>query len=120
MADAALEGLVMRQEVMEEEIEEYESYRYDFEDLEDAEDERLLGEATLAKLRESRAVTEGTAAPAEAQVAEGAVAATVTTPHVSPAGTPEAMPGEDLPANEPVAIEEPAATEEPVTEETKE
>lgn len=52
-ADAALEGLLLRQEMIQEEIEDYEAYDYDFEDLDDAEDERLLGEATLAKLRES-------------------------------------------------------------------
>lgn len=52
-ADAALEGLTLRQEMIEEDIEDYDAYDYDFEDLDDAEDERLLGEATLAKLRES-------------------------------------------------------------------
>jgi small subunit ribosomal protein S2 len=52
-ADAALEGMTLRQEMVEEEIEDYETYDYDFEDLDDAEDERLLGEATLAKLRQS-------------------------------------------------------------------
>jgi small subunit ribosomal protein S2 len=52
-ADAALEGMTLRQEMIDEDIEEYESYDFDFEDLDDAEDERLLGEATLAKLRQS-------------------------------------------------------------------
>lgn len=52
MADAALEGQVLREQLVEERIEDFEGYRYDFEDLDDAEDERLLGEATLAKLRE--------------------------------------------------------------------
>lgn len=52
MADAALEGLALHKEALVEKIEDFESYGYDFEDLEDAEDERLLGEATLAKLRE--------------------------------------------------------------------
>jgi small subunit ribosomal protein S2 len=52
MADAALEGLAIKEQMVVEEIEDFEGYRYDFEDLDDAEDERLLGEATLAKLRE--------------------------------------------------------------------
>jgi small subunit ribosomal protein S2 len=52
IADAALEGLALREQMVDTEIEDFEGYRYDFEDLDDAEDERLLGEATLAKLRE--------------------------------------------------------------------
>jgi small subunit ribosomal protein S2 len=52
-ADAALEGMTLRQEMIDEDIEDYDAYAYDFEDLDDAEDERLLGEATLAKLRQS-------------------------------------------------------------------
>jgi small subunit ribosomal protein S2 len=52
IADAALEGLALREQMIEDEIEDFDGYRYDFEDLDDAEDERLLGEATLAKLRE--------------------------------------------------------------------
>lgn len=52
IADAALEGITLREQMVDEEIEDFEGYRYDFEDLDDAEDERLLGEATLAKLRE--------------------------------------------------------------------
>jgi small subunit ribosomal protein S2 len=52
MADGAIEGFAIREEMLEEEIEDFDRYGYDFEDLEDAEDERLLGEATLAKLRE--------------------------------------------------------------------
>ncbi|MGH2537714.1 MAG: 30S ribosomal protein S2 [Candidatus Promineifilaceae bacterium] len=54
IADAALEGMAMRKETMVEEIQDFADYRYEFEDLGDAEDERLLGEATLAKLRDSR------------------------------------------------------------------
>lgn len=53
IADAALEGMTLRQEMIDEDIEGYDAYDYDFEDLDDAEDERLLGEATLAKLRQS-------------------------------------------------------------------
>lgn len=52
MADAAIEGLVIREETIVERIEDFDRYGYAFEDLVDAEDERLLGEATLAKLRE--------------------------------------------------------------------
>ncbi len=53
MADGALEGFALREEMLEEEIQDFDRYGYDFEDLEDAGDERLLGEATLAKLREA-------------------------------------------------------------------
>jgi small subunit ribosomal protein S2 len=60
-ADAALEGMTLRQEMIDEDIEDYDTYAYDFEDLDDAEDERLLGEATLAKLRQS-GYSSGTAA----------------------------------------------------------
>lgn len=52
MADAALEGIALREQMVDDEVVDFEGYRYDFEDLDDAEDERLLGEATLAKLRE--------------------------------------------------------------------
>ena len=53
IADACLEGLTLHQQMLVEEIEDFEGYKYDIEDLDDAEDERLLGEATLAKLREA-------------------------------------------------------------------
>lgn len=52
IADAALEGQSLHEEMLVDEIEDLEGYGLDFEDLDDAEDERLLGEATLAKLRE--------------------------------------------------------------------
>lgn len=52
-ADAALEGLSLRQEMIDEEIQDIDGYTNEFEDLDDAEDDRLLGEATLAKLRQS-------------------------------------------------------------------
>lgn len=52
ISEAALEGQLVREEMLVEEIEDLEGYGSDFEDLGDAEDERLLGEATLAKLRE--------------------------------------------------------------------
>jgi small subunit ribosomal protein S2 len=52
MADAALEGLATRKETITEEITDFERYRYeDFDGMEDVEDEVLLGEYTLAKLR---------------------------------------------------------------------
>jgi small subunit ribosomal protein S2 len=54
MADAALEGLAMRKETITEEITDFERYRYEaFDGMEDVEDEVLLGEYTLAKLREA-------------------------------------------------------------------
>lgn len=54
MADAALEGVAMRKEVSAEELAELDGYEYEeFDGLDNVEDERLLGEATLAKLREA-------------------------------------------------------------------
>jgi small subunit ribosomal protein S2 len=52
IAEAAIEGQSLHEEMLVDEIEDLEGYGLDFEDLDDAEDERLLGEATLAKLRE--------------------------------------------------------------------
>jgi small subunit ribosomal protein S2 len=54
MADAAMEGMAMRKETVVEEITDFERYRYEsFDGMEDAEDELLLGESTLRKLREA-------------------------------------------------------------------
>lgn len=61
MADAALEGLAMRKETLQEEVTDFDRYRYEsFDGMEDAEDELLLGASTLAKLREKAAVDEET------------------------------------------------------------
>jgi small subunit ribosomal protein S2 len=63
MADAALEGMATRKETIVEEITDFDRYRYEtFDGMEDAEDELLLGESTLRKLRE--------AAPVEAEAEE--------------------------------------------------
>lgn len=57
MADAALEGIAMRKETMQEEVTDFDRYRYEsFDGMEDAEDELLLGASTLAKLREAAPV----------------------------------------------------------------
>jgi small subunit ribosomal protein S2 len=54
MADAALEGMAARKETIVEEITDFDRYRYEtFDGMEDAEDELLLGESTLRKLREA-------------------------------------------------------------------
>jgi len=59
MADAALEGLAMRKETLQEEVTDFDRYRYEsFDGMEDAEDELLLGASTLAKLREKAAIDE--------------------------------------------------------------
>jgi small subunit ribosomal protein S2 len=59
MADAALEGLAMRKETVQEEVTDFDRYRYEsFDGMEDAEDELLLGASTLAKLRETAAAHE--------------------------------------------------------------
>ncbi len=55
MADAALEGMALRQEHVDEEITDVDSYGASFDGLEDADDEMLLGESTLAKMREAAA-----------------------------------------------------------------
>jgi small subunit ribosomal protein S2 len=53
MADAAIEGQAMREDVIEEEISDFDSYEYEeFDGMGNVEDEMLLGESTLAKLRE--------------------------------------------------------------------
>ena len=57
MADAALEGIAMRKDTLQEEVTDFDRYRYEsFDGMEDAEDELLLGASTLAKLRESAPV----------------------------------------------------------------
>lgn len=55
MADAALEGMAMRKELMEEEITDLDGYAFDetFDGMGDVADEVLLGESTLAKMREA-------------------------------------------------------------------
>lgn len=76
MADAALEGIAMHKETIEEEITDYEGYaRESFDGMEDAEDEVLLGESTLAKLRKA----EASAAEAAKAAAETAAEAVVET-----------------------------------------
>ncbi len=62
MADAALEGRAMRESVSEEEITDFDAYEYaEFDGMGNVEDEVLLGESTLAKLREqAEVVTEAT------------------------------------------------------------
>ncbi len=60
MADAALEGMASHKETMDEAITDIDGYVHEeFDGMEDAEDEILLGESTLAKLRDAEtAVTE--------------------------------------------------------------
>ena len=54
MADAALEGIAMRKDAMDEEVTDLDNYSYeDYDDFQDADDEKLLGESTLAKLRDA-------------------------------------------------------------------
>ena len=63
MADAALEGAAMHKESLAEEITDLDSYSHEqFDGMEDADDEVLLGESTLAKLRETESAA---ATPAE-------------------------------------------------------
>jgi small subunit ribosomal protein S2 len=59
MADAALDGVAMRKEVSAEELADLDGYEYEeFDGLDNVEDERLLGEATLAKLRQAETAAE--------------------------------------------------------------
>jgi small subunit ribosomal protein S2 len=53
MADAAIEGMALRQENMDEEVTDVGSYGASFDGMEDVDDEMLLGESTLAKMREA-------------------------------------------------------------------
>lgn len=55
MADAALEGQALRQETFDEEVTDVDSYSAGFDGMEDVDDEMLLGESTLAKMREAAA-----------------------------------------------------------------
>jgi small subunit ribosomal protein S2 len=54
MADAAIEGMAMRKEMSSADFVDLDNYDEDeFDGLDNVEDERLLGEATLAKLRQN-------------------------------------------------------------------
>jgi len=58
MADAAIEGMALRQENMDEEVTDVGAYSTSFDGMEDVDDEILLGESTLAKMREAAVDTE--------------------------------------------------------------
>ena len=71
MADAALEGIAMRKETMQEEVTDFDRYRYEtFDGMEDAEDEMLLGASTLKKMREGAPVAAEATANVEEDVKE--------------------------------------------------
>ena len=107
MADAALEGMASHKETMEDAVTDIDGYAHeDFDGMEDAEDEVLLGESTLAKLRDAE-VEATEEAVAEEAVAEEAVAEEAVT--------------EEAVAEEAVTEEAPVEeTEEPETEEKSE
>jgi small subunit ribosomal protein S2 len=121
LADAALEGMAMHKEALVDRIDDFDTYGYEFEDLDDAEDERLLGEATLAKLREGgfgaaskesteEVVQESEPAAAEPAASEPAAAETATTePEV--AESTEAESSESEPAEAVSGEAEPAESE---------
>jgi small subunit ribosomal protein S2 len=76
MADAALEGKAAREEALVEEISDVDEYgREAFDGMEDAEDEVLLGESTLAKLRDAEEAAAGEMVAEEAAVEEESVEA---------------------------------------------
>lgn len=72
MADAALEGMAVREDIVDEEITDFDGYQYgDFDGLGNVEDDVLLGESTLAKLREQAdETTEEVAADEKIEVSE--------------------------------------------------
>ena len=76
MADAALEGRAMHQEDSTEEITDFDAYEYaEFDGMGNVEDEVLLGESTLAKLREQaddveEETVEAVVAAVDAEIAE--------------------------------------------------
>lgn len=111
ISEAALEGFVLKEEMMVEEIDDFDSYSYDFEDLDDAEDERLLGEATLAKIREA------SSGSGEEATDEGAAAKEAASEQTDS----DAVQDEESPSEEPVPAEDPGpdaeSAEETVSEE---
>ncbi len=55
MADAALEGMAMREQAVVDEVTDFDLYEHeDFDGLGNIEDEKLLGESTLAKVRQAQ------------------------------------------------------------------
>ncbi len=59
MADAAIEGKAARENAMVDEVTDVDGYgREEFDGMEDADDEVLLGESTLAKLRDAESAAE--------------------------------------------------------------
>lgn len=113
IADAAIEGMAIHKEAVVDRIDDFDAYAYDFEDLDDAEDERLLGEATLAKLRE------GSFGPTAAASTEEAAVEAVEAVEVTEVAEPVVEAGDSAPVEseaEETEVEEsePAAGEEAV------
>jgi small subunit ribosomal protein S2 len=60
MADAALEGIALRREALEEEIVDLDAYGYkEFDGTEETDDAALLGASTLAKIEAEKAASQG-------------------------------------------------------------
>ena len=78
MADAALEGKAVNKEALSDEIVDVDSYAAgkEFDGMDEADDEQLLGESTLAKLREAEEASQAAATEAAAAEAAAAVEAT--------------------------------------------
>ncbi len=70
MADAAIEGMAVRMENVEEEVTDLDSYGTSFDGMEDEDDEVLLGESTLAKMREAAAEADSEEAESETEEAD--------------------------------------------------
>ncbi|VAW33361.1 SSU ribosomal protein S2p (SAe) [hydrothermal vent metagenome] len=106
MIDAAIEGKAVRQESMDEEVTDVGSYGSGFDGMDDVDDEVLLGESTLAKMREAAAeVVEAT--PTESETEEAS----------EPESSEEGEEVSKVKAEE-NAAEEPAVAEETAVDET--
>ncbi len=80
MADAALEGIAMRKDAADEDVANADGYSYeDYDTFQDADDEALLGESTLAKMREAEEAAAEVAAEVETVAAESDATATEST-----------------------------------------
>ncbi len=93
IADAAIEGMALRKEMIEDEITDIDGYVYDaeFDGMEDASDEVLLGESTLAKLREVEVSAEDEDQPTDddEETAEAAADEDETSPDSDTVGLDE-------------------------------
>jgi small subunit ribosomal protein S2 len=71
LADASLEGIAMRKDSLSDAVTDIDGYQYrDFDGMEDVDDDQLLGESTLAKLRDAESDVADVVDTAVAEIAE--------------------------------------------------